>query len=193
MSCYKVRFDDYCLPHYDNFKYFNYFEFNGKKYPIGAHVNLTDEGSYYMLHDRGYGFKRGNFRLVDHYITDKGVEKWNYIIGRSYETNSPFLKYTTRSPDELIKEVLWEEIDESTFKPGELKVTFKEPNFFPKDWEVEGLMFAWVVFLIFWIGLFVLKDWWIRVIIQIVSGFWFGEWRNKKINEAIRTQKFKNK
>ena len=34
MGCYKVRFDDYCLAHYDDFKYFDYFEFNGKKYKV---------------------------------------------------------------------------------------------------------------------------------------------------------------
>jgi len=193
MGCYKVQFGDYCLPHYDDFKYFNYFEFNGKKYPIGAYVDLTEDGWFYMLHDRGYGFIRGNFRLVDHFITDKGIEKWEYIIGRSYETNTPFLKSTTKTPDELIAKVKCAEINEGVYAPGELEVKFKEPNYFPNDWEVKGVMFGWFVMVLVWIGALVFKDWWITLLIQIGVGWYFGSWREKKINEAISTQKFKKK
>ena len=191
MGYYKVNFGDYCLAHHDNNKYFDYFEFNGEKYPIGAYVNLTKSGENHMLRDRGYGFIKGNFRLVDHFITDKGVEMWEYIIGKSYETNTPFLHKTTKSPDELIEKVLCAAIDETVHTPGELQVEFKEPNYSPKDCEVKGVMFGWVVVALVWIFAFVFKDWWITLLIQIVAGFVFGSWREKKINEAIATQKFK--
>lgn len=191
MGCYKVRFDDYCLAHYDSCKYFDYFEFDGKKYPIGAHVDLTENGRYHFLRDAGYGFIRGNFRLVDHYITDKGNEEWKYIIGRSYEGNMPYFRSTRKSPDELINSVLCPAIDETVYTPGELKVEFKEPNYFPKDSEVEGTMFGWAMLFIVWIGAFVLKDWWLRLIVQIGASLYFSSWREKKINEAITTQKFK--
>ena len=191
MGMYRVDFGDYCLAHHDDFTYFNYFEYKGKKYPIGTYVDLTDEGWFYMYSDRDYGFIRGNFRLVDHYITDKGVENWEYIIGRSYDSNLPFLKFTTRSPDELIAQVKGAELNETICPPGELKVEFKEPNYFPKDWEIEGVLFGWFVMAIVWIGAFIFKDWWIRLIIQIGAGWYFGSWREKKINEAIVTQKFK--
>lgn len=193
MGCYRVDFGDYCIPHYDGFKYFNYFEYNGEKYPIGSYVDLTEDGRSYMLNDRGYGFIRGNFRLVDHFITDKGVEKWEYIIGMSYETNTPFLKETTKTPDELIAEVKGAEMNEFICAPGELKVEFKEPNYSPKDWEVEGVMFGWFVVAIVWIGALVFKDWWITLLIQIGACWYFGSWREKKINDAISAQKFKKK
>lgn len=193
MDCYRVNFGDYCLPHYDNFKYFNYFEFNGKKYPIGAYVDLTEDGRFYMLNDRGYGFIRGDFRLVDHFITDRGIEKWKYIIGRSYETNTPFLKSTTKSPDELVMKVKCMEMNKFADEPGELKVKFKEPNYSPTDWEVEGVMFGWFVVAIIWIGALIFKDWWITLLIQVGAGWYFGSWREKKINEAISAQKFKKK
>ena len=191
MGCYKVRFGDYCLAHYDGCKYFDYFEFNGKKYPIGAYVDLTESGQNYFLRDAGYGFIRGGFRLVDHYITDKGIEEWKYIIGRSYETSSPFFRSTRQTPDELINKVLCAEIDETVYTPGELQVTFKEPNYSPNDWEVNGVMFGWFVMVLVWIGALVFKDWWITLLIQIGAGLYFGNWREKKINEAISTQKFK--
>lgn len=191
MGCYKVNFGDYCLAHYDEFKYFNYFEFNGKKYHIGAYVNLTDSGKNYMLSSRGYGFIRGGFRLVDHYITDNGIEEWEYIIGKSYETKHPIFYSTRKTPDELIATVLCAEIDETVDTVGELVVEFKEPNYFPNDWEVKGVMAGWFIVVLVWIAALVFKDWWITLFVQIVAGFYFGNWRNKKINEAISNQKFK--
>jgi hypothetical protein len=191
MGCYKVRFGDYCLAHYDSCKYFDYFEFKGEKYPIGAYVNLTEDGEWHFLRDAGYGFIRGGFRLVDHLINDKGVEMWTYIIGKSHETGTPFFRHTTKTPDELIDTVLCAVIDETVYTPGELKVEFKEHNYFPNDWEVEGVMFGWFVVAIVWIGALVFKDWWITLLIQIGAGWYFGSWREKKINEAISTQKFK--
>lgn len=191
MGCYKVRFGDYCLSHHDDFKYFDYFEFNGKKYPIGACVNLTESGERHVLSNRGYGFIRGNFRLVDHFINDKGVEKWEYIIGKSHNSNMYYFHTTNKTPDELISTVLCAEINETVHTPGELQVEFKEPNYFPKDWEVEGVMFGWFMVALVWIVAFVFKDWWITLLVQICAGVYFGSWRENKINEAISTQKFK--
>lgn len=191
MGCYKVQFGDYCLAHHDDLKYFNYFEFGGKKYPIGAYVNLTENGEYHMLHDRGYSFMRGNFRLVDHFIDDKGVERWKYIIGKSYKSNLYYFQTTDKTPDELISNVLCAEINETIYTPGELQVEFKEPNYFPKDWEVEGVIFGWFVMVLIWIIALVFKDWWITLLVQIGACWYFGNWREKKINEAISTQKFK--
>lgn len=191
MGCYKVNFGDYCLPHYDSCKYFDYFEFNGKKYSIGAFVNLTKNGESYFLRDAGYGFIRGGFRLVDHFIDGNGIEQWTYFIGKSYETGTPFVRHTRKTPDELIDSVFCKEIDESIHTTGELKVTFKEPNYSPQDWEVKGVMTGWFVMGLVWIAALVFKDWWITLLIQISAGWYFGSWREKKINEAISTQKFK--
>lgn len=191
MGCYKVCFGDYCLAHYDGFKYFDYFEFGGKKYPIGAFVNLTDSGEHHILSGRGYSFIRGNFRLVDHFINDKGVEMWEYIIGKAYNSNLYYFSTTNKSPDKLISSVLCAAIDETVHAPGELHVEFKEPNYFPKDWEIDGVMFGWFVMVLVWIGALVFKDWWITLLVQICAGVYFGSWREKKINEAISTQKFK--
>lgn len=191
MGCYKVRFSDYCLCHYDNFKYFDYFEFNGEKYPIGAYVELTKDGDFHLLKNAGRSFIRGDFRLVDHYITDNGIEEWEYIIGHSHDGNMPYFRSTRKSPDELIDHVLCQKIDETVYTPGELKIEFKTPNYFPMDWEVEGVMFGWFVIVLVWIGALVFKDWWITLLIQIGAGCYFGNWREKKINEAISSQKFK--
>lgn len=191
MGYYSVNFGDYCLAHSDNCKYFDYFEFKDKKYPIGAYVNLTESGERHVFDGRGHGFLRGGFRLVDHYINDKGVEGWTYIIGKSYETKTPFLHSTIKPPDELISQVLCAEINETSYTPGELKIEFKEPNYFPSDWEVDGVMLGWLVVILVWIGALVFKDWWITLIIQIGAGWYFGSWREKKINKAISTQKFK--
>ena len=191
MGYYKVQFGDYCLAHHTDCKYFNYFEFKGKKYPIGAYVNLTKDGEWHFYRNEGYNFIRGNFRLVDHYIDSKGIEKWEYIIGKPYNSNLFMFRPTTKTPDELIAEVKCAELNEKIITPGELEVEFKEPNYFPKDWEVDGVMTGWVILAVVWILALLFKDWWIKLGIQLAAIWYFSSWRNKKINEAIRKQKFK--
>ena len=48
-----------------------------------------------------------------------------------------------------------------------------------------------MILIVVMLAAFIFKDWWIRLIIQIGAGWYFGSWREKKINEAIRNQKFK--
>ena len=193
MGIYKVNFGTYCLCHRDSCRYFDFFEHDGKKYPIGAYVKLTDWGMSELYYNPKYGYNyvKGGFRLVDNYISEKGIEEWTYIIGHRHDSNTYVFHSTKARPDDLISEVLHKEIDETVHTPGELKVTFVESNYFPKDWEVEGIMLGWLILALVLIGAFVFKDWWIRLIIQVSTGWYFGSWREKKINEAIAKQKFK--
>jgi hypothetical protein len=94
-------------------------------------------------------------------------------------------------PAELVSDVVWSPINEAVYTPGELQVEFKESKYFPKDWEVEGVMSGWLVMVLIWIVAFIFKDWWITLLVQICAGVYFGSWRENKINEAISTQKFK--
>lgn len=192
MGCYRVYFGDYFTVHHDGFKYFNYFDFQGRKYPIGSYVKLTDKAMRDLeLNSQYRHVVLGGFRVADHFIDDKGYERWTYIIGKIPNYTQPFFHTTSKKPEEMISEVFGQELNETVQPAGELEVEFKEPNYFPKDWEVEGVMFGWVLLVIVWIGAFIFKDWWIRLIIQIGAGWYFGSWREKKINEAITNQKFK--
>ena len=193
MGYYKVNFGDYCMTHNDETKYFNYFDFNGNKYPIGAYVVLSECGMTDMFYSQGYDYKKGGYRLVDHYVTSKGVEWWVYIIGYLYNSTIPVLHHTNKSPDDLLNQVLCMEMDKEVDNIGELHVEFNEPNYFPKDWEIDGVMLGWFVMALVWIAALVFKDWWITLLIQICAGWYFGSWREKKINEAISTQKFSKK
>lgn len=191
MSFYKVDFGDYCLTHNDKTKYLNYFEFGEKKYPIGAYVKLNDRGMKDMCYSKGYGYKKGGYRLVSHYITSKGVEEWEYIVGYLYNSSIPVLHYTDTDPNDLLSDVLFDELDERSDSVGELQVEFTEPNYSPKDWEVHGVMLGWMAMVFVWVAALLLKDWWIRLLIQIFAGWYFGSWREKKINDAISRQQFK--
>ena len=131
--------------------------------------------------------------MVDHFINDKGAHEWKYMIGRLYDSNIPVINNTTKSPDEMIKTVKCAKLDETVCPAGELQVTFKEFNYSPKDWEVEGVMLGWFLMVVAWVAALVFKDLWLRWIIQVGIGWYFGSWREKKINEAIVTQKFKKK
>lgn len=193
MGYYRVNFGDYSLAHSDEVTYLNYFEFKGKKYPIGSYVTLNDRGMLEMFYSQGYNYVKGGFRLVDHCFTDNGCEKWTYFIGHLHNSTMPVVYCTHIPPDELLSEVLNNEFDENIDTVGELQVEFKEPNYSPKDWEVEGVMFGWCIMVFIWIFALVFKDWWIKLLIQIGAGWYFGMWRENKINKAISTQKFKKK
>ena len=193
MGIYRVNFGTYSLLHSDRYKYFDFFEYDGKKYPIGTFVNLTERGMSELYYNSkcGYNYVKGGFRLVDHYITEKGTEEWTYIIGHRRDSNTYVFHSTKVHPDDLICDVLHKEINETIYTPGELKVTFIEQNYSPKDWEVDGVILGWIILAFVLVGAFVLKDWWIRLIVQISASWSFGSWREKKINEAIIKQKFK--
>lgn len=190
MNFYGVNFGEYRLIHSYDETYFEYFEFNGEKYPIGAHVVLNDIGMREMYHNGRYNYKKGDFRLVDHWIDRQGKERWEYIIGWS-ECKLPIMYQTLKPPATFVKEVIGAPFDETIYVPGELKVEFKEPNYFPKDNEVDGVIGGWIVLIVVWLLAFIFKDWWITLLIQISACLYFGKWRDNKINEAIRTQKFK--
>ena len=190
MSVYSVNFGDYSLPHCTNHKYFNYFEFQGNKYYIGSHIKLSEKGMGPMYHNGVCSYRKGDFRLIDHRLTDKGVEEWTYLIGWYYDCKIPRIYTTKEKPDVLISEVLAEPINESVEETGELHVEFVEPNYFPKDWEVPGLITGWIMAAIAWFGAYIFKDWWLVLMIQLGVYFYFAKWRTNKINEAIKTQKF---
>lgn len=191
MNFYKVDFGAYHLIHYYTYTYFNFFELNHNKYPIGANVLLTEQGMAEMYYNGRSDYKKGDFRLVDHYVDNRGKEEWEYIIGWSGQF--PIFYVTQEKPEMFVKSVLCQEIDETVYTPGELQVEFKEPNYSPKDWEVPGVISGWLVLALVWIGAFIFKDWWLRLIIQIAASFYFGSWREKKINEAIIKQEFRKK
>ena len=190
MNCYKVNFGDYTLLHAYDETYFDYFEFNNKKYPIGSHIILNDKGMKEMYYNGCYNYQKGDFRLVDHWVDRNRKEKWKYLIGWR-DSYYPIFYTTMDAPLVFVKEVVELPFDETFYTPGELKVEFKEPNYNPSDCNVEGVMCGWVVFFVIWISAFFFKDWWIVLLIQISAGWYFGNWRENKINEAIRKQKFK--
>lgn len=189
MTFYNVDFGDYSLSHNVNYKYFNYFEFQGKKYYIGSHVKLTKRGMSLMYENGIYTYTKGDFRLVDHQINSRGAEEWTYIIGW-YDKRTPKIYTTKEKPDALVSEVVEDPIDESVDEACELHVEFKEPNYFPKDNEVPGLISGWVMAVAIWLCAYIFKDWWFTLIIQLGVCFYFAKWRDDKINEAIRTQNF---
>jgi hypothetical protein len=196
MSYYSINYGTYKLVHSTNekIKYLNYFEFGGKKYPIGSLVKLNDNGMRDMFYNNKYNYIKDEFRLIDHYISEHGNDMYKYIIGHTYGSRMQVIHLTSVKPDDLISEVLRSEMNERIEAPGELQVNIpveeNEPNYFPKDWEVPGLMFGWVVAVIVWIGAFVFKDWWITMLIQLATIAFFVSWREEKVNEAIITQKF---
>lgn len=193
MSCYSVDFGEYKILCDTRCKHFNYFKFCGQKYLIGSPVKLNDRGMQKMFYNGKYYYTKGDFRLVDYSISEKGASRWTYIIGWD-RWHDPVFYYTSEPPEEFVKSVVWQPIQEEVFKPGELDVEFKEEkqvNVVPSDWDVPEVIIGWIVFIVIFVAELAFKDWWIRFIVQIVSGWTFGAWRERKINEAIVKQNSK--
>ena len=50
-----------------------------------------------------------------------------------------------------------------------------------KDWEIPELMFGWIAYIIFFIVAFIFKEWYVSMPLQIIVGWNFGLWRQKKV------------
>lgn len=57
----------------------------------------------------------------------------------------------------------------------------KNPKPLFKDWEIPELMLGWVAFIIFFLAVAIFKDWYIKLILRIVVGWYFGLWRQQKV------------
>lgn len=187
---YSVDYGDYHLAHHDSCYYFNYFEFNGKKYPVGSFVTLSRRGEFDM--DHGHNYVHGGFRLVSHYVTAKGREEWEYIIGNLNSPKFPVFHTTGARPEELITGVLAEEIDEDVYYIGELQVVFEEPNLQIMDWEVEGVMSGWAICIVACILVTIFQDP-IRACLWFIICRCFYLYRKEARNKAISEEKSKRR
>ena len=160
--------------HYDH-EYF--FEFNGEKHRVHSVVRLTEEGRRYL------GFARNEVILQEVYF-NRHIKRtfWKYE-GKDIAYNVGVrCKSTDKTPDELIAEIIAsasEEyvsrevfgVDSSVYKTGGIKHT-------KRDWDIPELRKAWVIFIFIFIGVAIFKDWYIKVIIRLVAGWYFGVYRH---------------
>ena len=116
------------------------------------------------------------------FIDDKGLECWTFVTDFIGWPVRPFRISTDKPLEELIEEVI--QLEQSD--PTQLKVDFK-------DWEVPDVLAGWICFIIFFIVVEVFKDWYIKLILRIVVGWYFGLWRQTRMIEEAKWKNDNNK
>ena len=51
-----------------------------------------------------------------------------------------------------------------------------------KDWEIPEVRTAWIYFLLIYIGVAIFKDWYVKLIIRVMVGWYFGLYRQTFVN-----------
>lgn len=99
-----------------------------------------------------------SFSIANHYLTPRNINYKGFYFVSAKELND-FIEEVETPPIDMEKH--------EVFIPA-----------MRKDWEVKGLMFAWVVYIAAMIGCLIFKDFWIFwIIISII----FNEYRKRKI------------
>ncbi len=162
------------------YKHDYFFEFQGKKYRVHSVVRLTEEGRIYL------GAKRREVILTEVFTDHNSILWWKYEFrSSSYYVYKPINKATTRSPDELIEEVVMEASENYTERQifgtdSPLYTTGKK--IVKKDWEIPEVMTGWIIFILVVIGVAIFKDWYVKLLLRGIAGFVFGKYRQAHID-----------
>lgn len=106
---------------------------------------------------------------VEHYWDDRATPEETQRILDAIEAGIPPKLVV---PERLKDKVNLDHIDPT--KPIKVKPLFK-------DWQIPELIIGWIVFVIFFFGVAIFKDWYIQLIIRLIGSWVFAIWRHQKI------------
>lgn len=155
------------------------FKFNDKHYLVHSVVRLTDEGKKYL------GSRTKEVVLTEVFYNWNNVLCWTYQFRGLSLTSGVIERSTDRPPDELIEEVVMPATPNYTEREvlGENASSYKAGNKKkPKDWEIPEVLTGWVIYIIIFFAVAIFKDWYVRLIIRIVTGWFFGIYRQNYVN-----------
>lgn len=158
-------------------KYF--FKFKDKDYRVHTVVKLTDSGRRHLKANKNQVI------LTEYFIDWTGQDCWSYVVGYSDSIRMSMKVSTNTPPDELIEEIVLEPSADYVSRElfGQESPVYKTgTKHTRKDWEIPEVRRGWIVFALVCIGSFILKDWYLRVIISGVAGWVFGQYRKAYID-----------
>ena len=160
--------------HTKDFRHEYFFTFKGKSYPLNSYVKLTEEGKKFL------DTKFDNVQLTEHFYYDrKGFECWKFVTRYIDYPPRPFTVSTNKPLEELAEEVIPPVPPDPNLQQKYSRVSFR-------DWEVPDVMFGWFCYAAFFIVVEVFKDWFIKLILRIYVGWYFGLWRQKRMIEEAK-------
>ena len=150
------------------------FLFEDKYYVVDSFVRLTEYGKKYL---------ESHFdevKLTKHFYMNKNgkeVECWGYVVQFRGVPPHPHVMCTDEPIEKLVESVIIPAKYESPHKkPDPIKIK-------NRDWEVPDDLFGWIVFLVFFFGVEIFKDWAVKLILRYVGGWFFSKWRNMRMIE----------
>jgi hypothetical protein len=143
-------------------------------------VRLTEEGRIY------FGAQKREVILTEVFTDHKDVLWWKYEFRSvSYTTYKPINKSTTRSPNELIEEVVMEASADYTERQifgTDSPLHTMGKKIVKKDWEIPEVMTGWIVFILVIIGVVIFKDWYVQLLLRGIAGYVFAKYRKAHID-----------
>lgn len=150
------------------------FQFKGKYYLLNSYVKLTEYGKEYL---------ESHFdevQLTKHFFMPKNgeeIEMWGFVVQFRGVPPSPHVMSTDVPLERLIEEVVAPaKYDPPNKKPEPVKIK-------NRDWEVPDVRIGWIIFLAFFFGVEIFKDWTIKLILRYAGSWFFSNWRNMRMIE----------
>lgn len=169
----------YCQYWTKNYEHEYLFTFKDKKYLVHSIVRLTKKGKMYLETTKDQAI------LTEHFIDNHEKEWWTYEVGWAYPTNQPLRVSTDVHPNEIIDEVIVsasvDYAERELFGTQATSYTNGIKNT-PKDWEIPEVRKAWIYLILIFIGSAIFKDWYIKLIIRVMTGWYFGVYRHAYVN-----------
>ena len=138
----------------------NYFKYKGKVYTAGTVVKLKTRNGY---------IRYGRLSRISDYSSGRTIFDTSMDVKRHYSENTCII------PEEELETQILEIVI-----PRESVLGYNKPTY-PSDWEVDGLMVGWVIYIAAMIFFAIFDQ---RFVGWILGSIVFFSWRYKKKKEA---------
>lgn len=146
---------------------FDYFTYQGKEYFLNTMVRLTDRGKELLRTDYR------ETQLVGHYMFKDGKHCYEYVKAWVYNngTKRAVTDILCTNPDEIIEAIVVPacQIDNTNDKQEHYK-----------DYEVEGVLVGWILYIATMIFLLVFREFYVG---WFFVSIYFFAWRKKELKK----------
>lgn len=147
--------------------YLDYFEFQGKTYPLNTVVKAKD--NIYISKNRiGTLSNYPMVQIVESFIDNNGNHHWTYAIW--FRSGHIGHYITGKSPDEMIEDII----------KVPSNMTASTDKRYYKDSEIPVVFVGWCIYIAFLIFTLIFKDF---ITAWVFGSFYFFSWRKNKLKK----------
>lgn len=142
--------------------YYDYFMYNGEKYPLNTVFIPTKEFKY------KFQFPRNEMLVVEHGINNYTKREFYIIVYKHNMFNEPQYRKVFTSPDEWIQEI------GKSIDPNEKHYVYD------KDKDVDEVVYGWIIYIALMLLLTIFNG---RILGWVFASIYFFSWRKKKLRK----------